>query len=85
MVVDGKVANGFRDERSYFDESSIYFSSGLLIIIQVNVLEGNVRVEGFVEINSIIVNFLEEIPDSLEVVKDEGVDGILTEGCKDLR
>ena len=83
MVIDGKVANGFTNERSYFLESSIYFSSGLLVP-KVNALEGGVRVKGFIEINSIIVNFLKEIPDSLELMEDEGVDGVLAEGCEDL-
>ena len=82
MVIDGKVANGFANERSYFLESSIHFSSGLLVA-KVSALEGNVRVKGLTEINSVIINFLKEIPDSFELMEDEGVDGVLAECCED--
>ena len=82
MVIDGKVANGFANERSYFLESSIHFSSGLLVA-KVEALEGNVWVEGLTEINSVIMNFLEEIPNRFELMKNEGVDWVLAECCED--
>ena len=84
MVIDGRVANGFTNERSYFLESTIHFSSGLLVA-KVNALEGGVWVKGLAEINSVVINFLEEIPDSFELMENEGVDGVLAECCEDFR